>query len=112
MEHHDMELKFNTIYEEKDKVHVATCIEMGLVATADRKEDLPAIMDKLINRQVRFALENDNLQDMFHPAELAYQFLREAMAKEKAKDVRRTESAERVDGAPVNVINIAYAVNC
>lgn len=112
MEHGDMELKFNTIYEEKDNVFVATCIEMGLVATADRKEDLPAIMDKLINRQVRFALENDNLQDIFHPAELAYQFLRDAMAKDKAREVRRTESAEQVDGAPLNVINIGYAVTC
>jgi hypothetical protein len=107
-----MELRFNTVYEEKEGVFVATCIEMGLVATADRKEDLPAIMDKLIFRQVEFALENDNLQDIFHPADLAWQFLRDAMAKDKARQVRKTESEAQVNGAIVNLINTAYAVAC
>jgi hypothetical protein len=107
-----MEFKFNTVYEERDGVHIATCIEIGLVATADRKEDLPAIMDKLISRQVKFALENNNLQDIFHPADQAWQYLRDAMAKDKARQVRKSESEEKVDGASISVINTAYAVAC
>jgi hypothetical protein len=107
-----MEFKFNTVYEEKDGVYIATCIEMGLVATADRKEDLPAIMDKLVFRQVKFALQNDNLQDIFHPADIAWQYLRDAMAKDKVRQVRKSESEEQVDGATVSVINTAYAVAC
>jgi hypothetical protein len=65
----NIELKFHTVYQEREGVHVATCIEMGLVATADRKEDLSAIMSKLISRQITFALKNDNYQDIFHPAQ-------------------------------------------
>jgi hypothetical protein len=107
-----MEFKFNTVYEEREGVHIATCIEMGLVATADRKEDLTAIMDKLISRQLTFALENNNIQDVFHPAEMAWQYLRDAIAKQKARQVRKSESEERVDGATVSVINTAYAVTC
>ena len=38
----------------KDGVHVATCIEMGLVATANRREDLTPIMDKLTRRRIIF----------------------------------------------------------
>lgn len=102
----ELQLKFNTVFEEREGVHIATCIEMGLVAVADRKEDLSAIMDKLIHRQVSFALENDNFQDIFHPADMAAQFLRDAIAKKKASEERT--SMERISGA--RVTNTAYAV--
>jgi len=104
----ELELKFNTVFEEKDGVHTATCIEMGLVAVADRKEDLSAIMDKLIHRQITFALENDNFQDIFHPAAIAWQYLRDALAKKKASQERT--NVERISGA--RVTNTVYAVNC
>jgi hypothetical protein len=106
MEHKmELELKFHTVFEEKDGVHIATCIEMGLVAVADRKEDLSAIMDKLIHRQISFAMENDNFQDIFHPAELAWQFLRDGLAKKKFREERM--NVERISGAKVT--NTAYA---
>jgi hypothetical protein len=108
MEPNFMELKFNTVVEEMDGIHVATCIEMGLVATADRKEDLAAIMDKLISRQIDFALKNENFQDIFHPADLAWQYLRDSIAKDKAREIRKSE--ERVDGASVTLTNTSYAV--
>lgn len=105
----ELELKFHTVFEQKDGVHVATCIEMGLVATTDRKEDLAPIMDKLIRRQVEFALENNNFQDIFHPAETAFQYLRDALAKKTIRQERASE--ERVGGT--RVTNIAYAAaNC
>lgn len=102
----ELELKFNTLFEEKDGVHVATCIEMGLVATADRKEDLAPIMDKLIRRQIIFALENENFQDIFHPAATAFQYLRDAIAKQKARQERTSQ--EHIGGA--RITNTAYAV--
>jgi hypothetical protein len=104
----EFHLTFNTVFEEKNGVHVATCLEMGLVATADRKEDLSPIMDKLIRRQVTFALENDNFQDIFHPADQAWQYLRDALAKQKAHPERT--SVEHVSGT--RVTTTAYAVAC
>ena len=102
----ELELKFNTLFEEKEGVHVATCIEMGLVAVADRKDDLSAIMDKLIHRQISFALANDNFPDIFHPAAIAAQYLRDAIAKQKARQERTSQ--EHIGGA--RVTNTIYAV--
>jgi len=106
MEQLPMELKFNTVYEEREGVHVATCLEMGLVATADQKDDLPAIMDKLISRQLTFALKNGNFQDIFHPAETTWQHFRDAFAKQKAREIRSNH--EQVEGATIT--NTVYAV--
>jgi hypothetical protein len=110
MERLPMELTFNTVFEEREGAHVAVCLEMGLVATADNKDDLSAIMDKLISRQLNFALQNQNFQDIYHPADQAWQYLRDAFAKQTAKEVRTNK--ERMDGATINVVNTAYAVNC
>lgn len=90
-----MKFTFNVVIEQKEGVHVATCLEMGLVATADNEEDLPAIMGKLIHRQLTFAIENDNFQDIFHPADQeTWQRLRDAFAKAKAREIRKSQ--ERV----------------
>lgn len=107
-----MEFKFTTVYEERDGVFVATCIEMGLVATADSKEDLPGTMEKLISRQLSFALENENLEDIYHPADHAWVYLRDLMAKKKARQVRKSQSEQHVDGTIFNVTNTAYAIAC
>jgi hypothetical protein len=88
----DMEFTFNYVVEEREGAFVATCLEMGLVATADKREDLPAIMEKLITRQVVFAIENENFQDLFHPADPAvWQRFQEAYLQEKAKEIRKTK---------------------
>ncbi len=109
-----MELTFNIVVEQKEGVHVATCLEMGLVATADNVEDLPAIMDKLIRRQVAFAVENDNLQDIFHPADSEiWHRLSDALAKEKAHEIRKSE--ERMTAKnwqSVALTQTAYAIAC
>jgi hypothetical protein len=108
-----MKLTFNVVVEKKEGVHVATCLEMGLVATADNEEDLSAIMDKLIRRQVAFAIENDNLQDIFHPADPeVWHRLSDAFAKEKARALRKSE--ERMTAKnwrSVDLSQTAYAIN-
>ncbi len=45
-------LTFHGLIEPKEGAYIAHCLEMGLVATADTPDDLPAIMTKLIIRQV------------------------------------------------------------
>lgn len=62
------QLNFNVLIDEQDGIHVAHCLEMGLVAVSEDVEELPGIMSKLIIRQVEFALKNDNPSDIYHPA--------------------------------------------
>ena len=109
-----MEITFNVVVEQKEGVHIATCLEMGLVATAESVEDLPAIMDKLIRRQVTFAIENDNLQDIFHPADPeVWRRLSDAFAKEKARAIRKTEDRMTAKNwQSVLLTQTAYAIGC
>jgi len=87
-----MELTFNVVIEEREGAFVATCLEMGLVATSDKREELPATMEKLVIRQVTFALENENFQDIFHPADpKVWKRLEAALMAEKAEKIRTTE---------------------
>jgi hypothetical protein len=87
-----MQITVNIAIEDRDGTHVATCLEMGLVAVSDDLQDLHSKMEKLIHRQVTFAVQNENFQDIFHPAEPeVWQRLQEAFHSEKAKEVRKTE---------------------
>jgi hypothetical protein len=110
-----MTLKFNVVFEEKEGVHVATCLEMGLVATSDNADDLTAIMDKLIHRQLQFAIENENFQDIFHPADSeVWQRLSRAIVKEKAREVRKSEECVTSNNWQKGVAwtQTAYAIAC
>lgn len=64
------EMSFNfTIFVEKiDGCNVAHCLEMGLVAVNEDRDELFTTMNKLIVRQLQFALENNNPADIFHSA--------------------------------------------
>lgn len=64
----DTKFTFNVLVEEREGVHVAHCLEMGLVAVADDCDEAITIMGKLVSRQLQFALENDNPSDIYHPA--------------------------------------------
>lgn len=59
---------FNVFIENADGVHVAHCLESGLVATSKDVNELPHKMAKMLVRQVEFALKNNNPADIFHPA--------------------------------------------
>ena len=63
-----LQFTFHVLIEQKEGVHVAYCLEMGLVATSDSVDDLPSVMTKLIVRQVEFAIANNNPQDIYNPA--------------------------------------------
>ncbi len=59
---------FHVMIDEQQGMHVAHCLEMGLVAVHTDTDELVSIMTKLIVRQLQFALENDNPADIFHSA--------------------------------------------
>lgn len=52
-------------YDQKFGVHVAQCIETGSVVTADRQEDSKAMIIELLEDEIAFALENNNLANLF-----------------------------------------------
>jgi hypothetical protein len=107
-----MEFTVNVVVEERDGAFVATCLEMGLIATSDNREELPATMEILVTRQLRFALENENFQDIFHPADPdVWQRFQAAFAQEKAPEVRKTEGQLHSNWAPVSLKQTAYALN-
>jgi hypothetical protein len=63
-----MKFTFNVLVYSEAGTNIAHCMEMGLVATHDDADEIVPIMNKLIFRQLQFALENDNMADIFHPA--------------------------------------------
>ena len=93
---------FNVLIDKQEGIHVAHCLEMGLVAVSEDVEELPAIMSKLIVRQVEFALSNNNPSDIYHPAPLeVWQKFR--IAKQ---EVERTQ--KRLKCCPGLTIEQAY----
>jgi len=87
-----LQFTFHVLIEETEGVHVANCLELGLVATADTREDLPSIMAKMITRQVQFALSNNNFDDIYHPAPAAvWQKFQNALAQEGTEEIEQTQ---------------------
>ena len=69
-------LSFNVLIEKSDGAYVAHCLETSLVASALTEIDSVVKMAKLLDRQIRFALENDRLGDIYHfaPKEVVAKF--------------------------------------
>jgi hypothetical protein len=77
----DTKFTFNVLVEEQGGVHLAHCLEMGLVAAGDDCDEVVTTMGKLIYRQLQFALENDNPSDIYHAApDEVWQKFRQAVA--------------------------------
>ncbi len=106
-----MNFTVHVFIEEREGACVATCLEMGLVATADNAEELPRIMEKLITRQFTFGLENNNPSDIFRPAEPdVWERFRHAMRKEKGREIRKIERPMHVkDWSDLELSQISYA---
>ena len=60
-------LTFNVLVEVQGDFHVAHCLETDLVSAAREESDVMAKMCKMLDRQIRFALQNDRLRDIYHP---------------------------------------------
>jgi hypothetical protein len=106
-----MTLTVHAFIEPRNGSFVATCLEMGLVATADSADELPGIMEKLISRQVKFALENGNPADLFRPASPdVWERFRKATEKQKRQEAWKTERPISVINWPnLSLSQIAYA---
>jgi len=64
----EMTFNFTVFVENMDGCNVAHCLEMGLVAVNEDRDELFTVMSKLIIRQLQFALENNNPADIYHSA--------------------------------------------
>lgn len=96
----EAKFNFNVLIEEREGTHVAHCLEMGLVAVHDDADELVSIMEKLIVRQLQFAMENDNFSDIYHSApDDVWQRFREAVGSREEPPVR-LEQPVRVGGWP------------
>jgi len=93
-----MKFTFNIFTFSEAGTNVAYCMEMGLVATNDDSEELIPTMEKLIRRQLQFALENDNPSDIFHPApDEIWEKFRQAIAQSEQSKAERPLTAGHWD---------------
>jgi hypothetical protein len=56
--------------KEEDNMFIAHCLELDIVTTAKTMKQAKEDIDSLISAQILFAVENDNLDNLFHPAPL------------------------------------------
>ena len=106
----EAEFSFNVLIEEQDGIHVANCLEMGLVAVHSDPEHLVEIMAKLITRQLKFALENENPSDIYRsaPPEVWKKFSEAVTARQQPPT--RLEKPINVGGWPIiNFSQLSYA---
>jgi hypothetical protein len=59
---------FKVLIRREPDAWVAHCLELNLVAVAETVEQVESDIIDVIVAHVRYALENDNLEYMFHPA--------------------------------------------
>jgi predicted RNase H-like HicB family nuclease len=59
---------FNVLIRKEGAEYVAYCLELGLIAVADSRESVEKDIMDVIKAHVRYAVENDNLEYMYHPA--------------------------------------------
>lgn len=59
---------FDILIEQQSEGFVAHCLQLDIVAVADDKEQALKDIVDLIQTQLTTAIENDNLDNIFHPA--------------------------------------------
>lgn len=52
-------------YDNTYKVHVARCLETGSVATADDFDTVKDMIKEILEDEIAFAIENDNLPNLY-----------------------------------------------
>ncbi|MBU2547753.1 MAG: hypothetical protein KKB20_05035 [Proteobacteria bacterium] len=64
----DKAMHFSILVKEMEYAWLAHCLELDIVATAATVEDVEKDMLDLICAQVAYAFNNDNLENLYHPA--------------------------------------------
>jgi hypothetical protein len=59
---------FKILIRKEPDAWVAHCLELNLVAVAQTAEQVESDIIDVIVAHVRYAIENDNLEHMYHPA--------------------------------------------
>ena len=60
-------MTFNILFKEEDTC-IAHCLELDIVATSRTIECVEADIMSLITAQIEYAFENNNLENLYHPA--------------------------------------------
>jgi hypothetical protein len=107
-------LTFSVLVEKTEGVFVANCLETGLVAVANEQSDVLSAMEKLLQRLILFALENDRLGDIYHkaPHEVWSQWMtiEERMIKQTRSRLPKSTGTKL--RPPVMIEQTAYASYC
>ncbi|MHB9029192.1 MAG: type II toxin-antitoxin system HicB family antitoxin [Candidatus Latescibacterota bacterium] len=56
------------LIRQENNFYVAHCLELDIVATSDTVEGVKNDILSLIQAQIEYAFENENLNNLFHPA--------------------------------------------
>ena len=59
---------FRVVLRQEPDGWVAHCLELNLVTVAETLQEVESDIIDIIESHVRYALENDNLEYMYHPA--------------------------------------------
>lgn len=73
MAHEETEMKklpfhFDVLVERQDDGYIAHCLQLDIVAVADTQQQALKDIRDLIEAQLTTAIENGNLDNIFHPA--------------------------------------------
>ena len=106
----ELNFTFHVMVDQHEGNLVAHCLEMGLVATHCDRDELFATMNKLIIRQLQFALENDNPADIYHSASPEVWERFRACVAAQQQPPERLQKPVRVVGWPTVMFNqVSYA---
>lgn len=61
-------MTFNVFVKKEDELFVAHCLELDIVTSSNNIGDLESDIISLISAQLDYAIANDNLDNLFHPA--------------------------------------------
>ena len=61
-------MTFNILIREEEDACIAHCLELDIVATSSTLESVEIDIMSLITAQIEYAFENDNLDNLYHPA--------------------------------------------
>lgn len=106
----EVSFDFKILIKKEGELWVAHCLELDIVATADTRDQAQDDIEDLIAAQVNYALENDNLEYLYHSAPAAV--WREFLGCENRRETRH--SAPRAGGGrivPLIVTNTCHLEN-
>ena len=63
-----LKLSFNVLYKKENQTWIAHCLELDIVATSNDFETVKKEITDLMITQVIYAIENDNVDYLYHPA--------------------------------------------